>query len=147
MSQRRHACPSSHPKAEDARVFAVIGGTAHAPRASYLAKGVDLPEELLATPEGIAPTRVFRFTGTCKEGACQQFANGNCQLGKTIDRLLAPVSDNVPACTIRGECRWFAENGSAICLKCPQIVTTLRPTDPELLSALAQVPVAREPAA
>lgn len=139
MSKTDLACPSANPDTPNARVFAVIGGTAEAPRASYLAKGVDVPEALQATPEGILPTRIFRFTGTCQASGCQQFANGNCQLGKTVNRLLEPASDEIPACTIRANCRWFAENGSAICLKCPQVVTTLRPSEPDLLAVLAQV--------
>ena len=139
MTDQPMSCPSSDPSAKDARVFAVIGGTAEEPRASFLAKGVEVPAELLATPEGIAPKRIFRFTGKCENGACGQFANGNCQLGKTVSRMMADVVDTVPACTIRGDCRWYAENGPAICRKCPQVVTTVQPAEADMHKVLHEV--------
>jgi hypothetical protein len=142
MSEPGPLCPSSSPSAESARVFAVVGGTPEAPRASYLAKNTEVPAHLLQTPEGIAPTRIFRFAGKCIEGGCGQFANGACQLGKTVNRMLDAVADSIPACTIRAECRWFAENGPSICLKCPQVVTTVRSSEPELQAMLAQVSAA-----
>lgn len=139
MTERKLACPSADPRMENARPFAVVAGTADAPRASYLAKGVDIPEAMRALPPGVSPTRVFRFTGTCSERACSQFANGACQLGKTANRVLEAVAETVPACAIRADCRWYAENGSAICLKCPQVVTSVRPSEPALLEMLKQV--------
>lgn len=142
MSDRKFVCPSSNPKAEDARVFAVVSGTVEAPRASYLAKGVSLDDTAMRLPDGVEPTRVFRFAGSCAEKGCGQFAGGNCQLGKTVAKLLHDVAEAMPACTIRGECRWYAENGPSICRKCPQVVTTVRPSDPELKAVLKQVPSA-----
>lgn len=139
MTDRKFACPSADPRMENARVFAVMAGTEQEPRAAYLAKGVDVPEAALALTEGVLPTRVFRFTGTCGEKGCSQFGNGKCQLGKTVNRVLGAVADAVPACSIRADCRWFAENGSAICFKCPQVITTVLPSEPALLSMLQQV--------
>lgn len=137
VNKKQLACPSAPADAEDARVFGVIGGTVAEPRLAYLAKDVAVTDEMLVTPEGISPTRIFRFTGGCVEGRCQQFSNGVCSLGKNIDRMLSPVVDQIPACTIRGSCRWYAENGPNICLKCPQVVTTLSIDDDALRSVVA----------
>lgn len=140
MSDRKFACPSSSPAAEDAKVFAVMAGSVEAPRASYLAKGVTLAKDDVQLPEGVEATRVFRFAGSCASKGCGQFADGACQLGKTVAKLLDDVADAMPACSIRGECRWFAENGPSICRKCPQVVTTVKPSDPQLREMLQQVP-------
>lgn len=140
MSDRKFACPSSSPAAEDAKVFAVMTGSVEAPRASYLGKGVTIAKDDIHLPEGVEPTRVFRFAGSCAAKGCGQFANGACQLGKTVARLLDDVAEDLPVCSIRGDCRWFAENGPPICRKCPQVVTTVKPTDPHLRTMLQQVP-------
>lgn len=139
MTDRKFACPSADPRMESARVFAVMTGTEQDPRAAYLAKGVDVPQAALALTQGVAATRVFRFTGTCGETGCSQFGNGRCQLGKAVNRVLEAVTEAVPACSIRADCRWYAENGSAICFKCPQVITSVLPSEPALLSMLQQV--------
>lgn len=146
MADRTYVCPSSSPSAPDAKVFAVMAGSVEAPRASYLAKGVSLANEDIRLPPDVEPTRVFRFSGSCAEKGCGQFANGACQLGKTVARLLGDAADAIPACSIRGECRWYAENGPAICRKCPQVVTTVKPSDPDLKAVLQQVPRSRSAA-
>lgn len=140
MTDRKYACPSSSPSAPGAKVFAVMAGSVDTPRASYLAKGVSLESEEVSLPAGVEPTRVFRFSGSCVEKGCGQFANGACQLGKTVAKLLGDASDTIPACSIRGDCRWYAENGPSICRKCPQVMTTVRPSDPDLQAVLQQVP-------
>jgi len=33
------------------------------------------------------------------------------------------VVSELPSCQIRDTCRWFAEEGGAACLRCPQVVT------------------------
>jgi hypothetical protein len=137
MSDQPYSCPSAQPDAEEARVFGIVGGDVGQPRLSYLEKDVAIPEEMLVPPAGISPTRIFRFAGTCIGGACAQFGGGQCQLGTKISRMLDPVTDVAPACTIRATCRWFAENGTAACMRCPQVVTTVTTADEELGAVVA----------
>lgn len=99
------------------------------PRVAYLGKDVVVSAETIRSVGGVSPTRVFRFAGKCESGGCGQFKNGSCRLGADILKGLEPVSDRLPACTIRGTCRWFAENGPAVCLRCASVVTTVTSGD------------------
>lgn len=118
-------------------MFGIVGGDTGNPRLSYLQKGVVVPEEMLVPPAGISPTRIFRFAGECVGAQCAQFGGGQCQLGTKISQMLDPVTDAPPACTIRATCRWFAENGTAACVRCPQVVTTVTKADTELGAVVA----------
>lgn len=119
-----YSCPSAPPDAEGARVFGVVLGDAENPRVAYLEKRVLVPPQTLDALDGVSPTRVFRFSGKCVEGACAQFKDGACRLGQQVLRRLGPAADQTPACTVRATCRWFAENGAEVCLRCPRVVTT-----------------------
>ena len=59
-----------------------------------------------------------RFAGPCATTACTYWGNG-CRLGRF-------VADGAPRdgqpCAISERCRWFAENGSAACQRCDQVV-------------------------
>ncbi len=125
MTETEFSCPSAPSDGEDCKVFGIVGGTPDKPQVSYLGKGVEVPPEALTPPPGIAPTRIFRFSGGCVASGCSQFSGGQCQLGKKVERFLEPVVDQLPACTIRATCRWYAENGRSICFKCPQVITTV----------------------
>jgi hypothetical protein len=49
------------------------------------------------------------------------------------------VVDQLPACNIRAECRWFRQEGRAACLRCPQIMTGVHEAD-DTLQKVAGVP-------
>jgi hypothetical protein len=139
MSEQEYSCPSSQPSVDGARVFGVIGGTVDRPHVAYLEKGVEVTPDLMEEIGDIDPKRVFRFSGQCKNGACVQFRNGHCRLGQDIVHMLKPVVAQLPACTIRATCRWYAENGRDACLRCPQVVTTTTQRDPELQAVVRAV--------
>jgi hypothetical protein len=122
-------CPSAQPDMADARVFGLIGGTEDSPRVAYLKPGVRVPSGILERLGKLSPMHVFRFAGTCEESRCTHFDGSRCQLGNRIATMLPPVVDALPACQIRANCRWFAEQGGAVCLRCPQIVTSVPKTD------------------
>jgi hypothetical protein len=127
-----YTCPSAQPDSPDARVFGVVLGGVEEPRVAYLEKGVALSGEAIGAIADVSPTRVLRFAGKCANGACAQFRNGGCSLGTNIRHNLAPVADRIPACTIRATCRWFAENGPEVCLRCSRVVTSVLDGDPVL---------------
>lgn len=136
-----YTCPSAQPDSPDARIFGVVLGDVDEPRVAYLEKGVEVSAETLEAVAHVAPTRVLRFAGKCANGACAQFRNGGCSLGTNILRKLDAVTDKIPACTIRATCRWFAENGPEVCLRCSQVVTTVREDNAALRPlALGQAP-------
>jgi hypothetical protein len=139
MSEQEYSCPSSQPTVEGAQIFGIIGGTVDRPHASYLKKGVEVTPDLIEQVGDIDPKRVFRFSGQCMNSACGQFRNGQCRLGQDIVRMLKPVVEQLPACTIRATCRWYAENGRDACLRCPQVVTTTTQLDHELQAVVRAV--------
>ncbi len=78
--------------------------------------------------EGRQPEKRFRFADTCVKSGCLQWANGRCGV---IDRVLAANpdyknSEQLPACSIRTNCRWYLQWGARACGICPLIVTDLR---------------------
>jgi len=121
------SCPSAQPDMEDAEIFGVVAGTPEEPRLAYLKKSAQVDEAMLRSLGPLDPTQVFRYTGRCENSRCAQFANGRCSLGRLIVERLPEVVDSLPSCRIRATCRWFAEEGEAACLRCPQVVTLVPP--------------------
>ena len=87
------------------------------------------------------PERRFRFAQPCLEGGCKQWTGSRCGV---IDRVLdaKPGSDDValtaglPECSIRPNCRWFAQVGASACAVCPLVITDSRaPETADIASA------------
>jgi hypothetical protein len=107
----------------EARVFGVVAPGAPHPRVGYLVQPTPLTPELLDLLGDIKPTEVLRISARCEESRCSHFDGAHCTLAKRLKEALAPVTERLPPCTIRSTCRWYAEQGGEICLRCPQIVT------------------------
>jgi hypothetical protein len=112
-------CPSAQPHMREPRVLGVV----HNGETSYLTEHVPLTNELLALTKPVGPSRVLRIAARCEENACTHFDGVNCRLAARIVQSLPSVTDVLPACLIRAECRWYRQEGRAACLRCPQIVT------------------------
>jgi hypothetical protein len=108
------------------QVLGVIAGTPEAPRVAYLDEPLPASPEVLALSGPFGPTRVLRLAATCEEAACTHFDGHDCRLATRVVDLLPAVVDLLPRCTIRPACRWYAQEGKAACLRCPQIVTEVR---------------------
>ncbi|HVK99531.1 MAG TPA: hypothetical protein VM553_06965 [Dongiaceae bacterium] len=136
-------CPSAQPDWEGAKVFGVVGGTPDAPATAYLAAPAPVTPELLAQTAPVSPDEVFRIAAPCACSGCDHYAEAEskCRLVQKIVRWVPVVTDSLPVCSIRAECRWFEQEGRAACMRCPQVVTnTYIPTaairdaaNPELL--------------
>ena len=133
-------CPSSTPDAAHSEVFGIVEGTAIAPEVTYLEHPFPVTQDLLAMAAPVEPTEVFRFVGVCAKHRCQQFGKGHCQLAKRIVAGLPAVIQNLPNCAIRQRCRWWYQEGSAACLRCPQIVRTNHDLSDTLRNATALPP-------
>ena len=74
-----------------------------------------------------SPESRFRLAGACVEGGCAQWTGSRCGV---IDGLLEQVEGELDTqlrpCTIRRECRWFAQSGARACEVCPLVVTDSR---------------------
>ena len=133
-----HDCPSAQPHMEGARPFGIISGTPQETRIAFFKKsaldGFDWRERY-GTEDA---TRLFRFGARCDEQRCGHFDGHRCSLGARVKHGLPAVVDALPSCLIRNRCRWFAEQGGEVCLRCPQVVTTI-PTADTPLNAVAAV--------
>lgn len=116
-------CPSAPPDWKDAVAIGIVGGSVEAPRVTSLATPVPVTEALLKLAEPVAPTEVFRFAAPCANDGCRHYGHGACRLAAKVVQMLAPATEQLPHCLIRANCRWFAQEGRAACMRCPQVVT------------------------
>ena len=137
--QKALLCPSAQPDMEGARVLGVISGSAEQSQVAYLNSNVPVTAGLLAAAAPLKPTEVFRFAAHCEENKCRHFDGSHCQLATRIVQILPAVTDGLPPCLIRAECRWFQQEGKAACMRCPQVVTeSYEPDEDFKRSALGQ---------
>ena len=108
-------------------------------RVAYASDRIVVNEDFVqAAREGRSPEKRFRFSTPCLKGGCAQWAGERCGV---IDRVLAEgagdsASPELPACSIRPQCRWFQQSGAAACAACPEVVTDGR-VEVEAAPALA----------
>jgi hypothetical protein len=118
-------CPSSQPTEKGARIFGVIAADAGAPSVAYLEEAVPLDPALLQRTAPLDPTQVLRLAAPCATHECPHFASERCSLAEKIAAVLPPSIDRIAPCPIRKTCRWFAQEGVGICLRCAGIVTAI----------------------
>ena len=104
-----------------------------------------LPQPLPVDEDFVAKTKQheipaeqrFRFTNKCIEGGCQQWNGKGCGVVERMVQYLdqVPVSDVLPACSIRPRCRWFSQKGADACKICPYVLTEI--TEEELKNTFA----------
>jgi hypothetical protein len=123
-------CPSAPGTLDDSVLIGVVTIHPDGPRVVPTERAFSVTPEILKMAEPVSPSEVFRFASTCRGAKCQHFKNEACQLAVRSVDLLEAVVDDLPKCPIRSRCRWFRQEGSAICKRCPQIVTDqYRPYD------------------
>jgi hypothetical protein len=91
------------------------------------------PDLLAALSAGLASLESrYRLAGPCAEARCGFWSGTGCSLGEELARSFAishrspDAADVMPKCSIRAECRWFAEQGRAACHACPHVITDTR---------------------
>lgn len=63
----------------------------------------------------------LRLSGKCVASRCRQWTGEQCGLPARIVSEI-PQEFGVPrTCNIRGECRWYLQNGRDICIRCPSV--------------------------
>jgi len=123
------SCPSAQPDMEGARIIGLVTGTLESPRIAYLEPGINLTLSAVKSLGELEPTRVFRFGAHCEQARCKHFDGAQCALGRRVASQLERVVEQLPACQIRKSCRWYAEQGRDVCLRCPQIITMVDSAD------------------
>jgi len=122
-SEKNTLCPSARAEFAGSVVFGVIGGTVEDPRVTYLQQLQPITEELIAKASPATPTEVFRMATTCITTACLHFDSQDCRLARQITEKLLAVVEELPACSIRRDCRWWQQEGKFACKRCPQVIT------------------------
>ena len=116
-------CPSAQPGMDRAMVIGVVRSDGSRPVVEYLNARLPAAPEILAMSAPLKPTEIFRLAATCAEGKCPHFDGADCRLATRVATMMAPTVDALPPCAIRKECRWYSQEGTAACLRCPQITT------------------------
>jgi hypothetical protein len=135
IGSRTLSCPSAQPSMEAPRLLGVVEPTEDGPRVAYLSEEVAVTGDLLASASPARPAEVFRFAATCEASRCTHFDGSRCTLAARIVDRLPAVVDALPVCLIRSTCRWFAQEGRAACLRCPQVVTECAEASPAYVEA------------
>jgi len=74
------------------------------------------------------------------------FRDDACRLAARSVAVLTEVTEDLPRCSIRPQCRWFRQEGPAMCRRCPQIVTDqYRPSAEMLRVVYGEAPPAEPP--
>lgn len=116
-------CPSAQPAMTDAQVLGVVSHDGDGPRVAYLNEFVAVTDELLALSAPSRPGEVFRLAARCEASRCTHFDGERCALATRIVTMLPEVTERLPPCAIRANCRWYQQEERAACMRCPQIVT------------------------
>jgi hypothetical protein len=118
-------CPSARADLPGGVLFGVVGGGLRdtGGLVGYLRAPQPVTDEVLALAGPLKPTTVFRFASACAASTCAHFDGTDCSLATRVVDLLPAVVDVLPPCPIRRDCRWWAQEGKAACMRCPAIAT------------------------
>lgn len=123
ITAKETLCPSARPKPTEGFVFGVIGGTVEEPHVTYLKQPLPITDDLISLSAPVSPAEVLRTASPCAAKGCQHFDGTDCRLAMRIVEQLPAVTEALPPCSIRRDCRWWQQEGKAACLRCPQVVT------------------------
>lgn len=121
-------CPSS--KCDTGSIL--LGIVKKDGRISFVQEKILVDKEFVKISHGgRKPEKRFRFASECIESGCGHWKNGQCRVINEVIGLLEEkqefMSDSLPACSIRSECRWFQQRGAEACRVCPEIITDVKP--------------------
>ena len=125
-------CPSAQPDWKGSVAIGVMEGTAEKPRMAHFADALPVSDDLLRLAGPVTPGEVFRFAAPCLQGRCAHFRNSRCNLVTQIVSVLPAVTEALPQCAIRAQCRWWRQEGKQACMRCEQVVTDNYHPSPEM---------------
>jgi hypothetical protein len=122
-AEKTTLCPSARPEPENSVVFGIISGTVTEPRVAYLQQPQPVTDELIAKASPVTPAEIFRTAAPCATKSCQHFDGKDCRLATRIVEKFSAITEELPPCSIRRDCRWWQQEGKAACMRCPQVIT------------------------
>ena len=69
-------------------------------------------------------TAAFRFSEPCAEEKCGHWESGACGVASAAASAAPIINESdaaLPRCSIRANCRWFAQEGRSACGVCPLV--------------------------
>ena len=92
-------------------------------RVAYSSDRIVVDEEFVDVARtGRSPEKRFRFSTPCVQGACRQWTGSRCGVIDAVIEHL-PAEPALPDCSIRPQCRWYAQNGAHACAVCLSVIT------------------------
>ncbi|HZH30596.1 MAG TPA: hypothetical protein VEY11_07510 [Pyrinomonadaceae bacterium] len=125
MDSETILCPSA--RCEDGAIL--VGIVMSDGRVAFTSGRMEINEEFVQIAHrGRSPEKRFRFANTCVKGACQQWSGSRCGIIDAVMEAVRPAGETseLPACSIRSQCRWFDQSGAAACAVCPEVITDTR---------------------
>jgi len=121
------SCPSA-PAAPGARLLGLLGPDG---RVHNLKSVVTVDAGFLEAASEAGPVEArMRFASRCQTSGCAQWTGSRCgvidKALKHIEAALPVEAGALPPCTIRSDCRWYAQTGPKACGACSYIVTDRR---------------------
>jgi hypothetical protein len=129
-------CPSAEPEMDGSLIFGIVTGTPEQPELVHLPQVKEIPPELLTLESPVKPTEIFRIAAPCVENNCTHFDGAQCRLISRIVDGLPTVTESLPPCAIRANCRWWKQEGPEACRRCLQIVRDNFNVPAELFKAI-----------
>lgn len=127
MPRTKILCPS----AEGKKGALLLGRVKADNRVAFANMPMTVTEDFVeaarqTAPEGRAEYG-YRFSSPCVTKGCKQWDGERCAVsGRMLDLLSEMETEDLPDCLIRANCRWFAQDGAAICRKCTFVTTRRR---------------------
>lgn len=116
-------CPSAYAGLEESVVLGVVERGTDGPRVAYLNDALPATSDILELAGPVHAGTIFRLAAKCQAASCVHFDGSDCRLAKRIIEGFSSVVSSLPRCAIRPHCRWFHQEGTAACERCPQVVT------------------------
>lgn len=118
-------CPSAEPQLSNSVIFASVESNSPGQAVSYLHSSFAVSEGTLIALSGglLRANEMFRFAAPCEQEGCRNWSGTQCRVADRLVQILPVSSTELPACVIRGDCRWFAQEGGPACMRCSQVVT------------------------
>jgi len=128
-------CPSARPEMPGSVVLGVVREIDGEEFVHHLAEPLPVTAGVLALAGDAPIGSVFRFAATCAEDACAHFDGGRCRLATKLAAAPLERARTLPPCRIRGDCRWYQQEGKAACFVCPLILSETAMPSEELAHA------------
>jgi hypothetical protein len=118
-------CPSADCK-ENAILLGLVQKNGHIHFVSDTKIFVD-NEFVHIANRGRKPEKRFRFADKCMTSGCKQWTENRCCVIDKVMSVLTPIDEpsELPACSIRDQCRWYEQCGGKACMVCSEVITDM----------------------